>query len=256
MSGVTWVAVASWGQYRSQAFPRCPPATLRNRCPCHSWACCWARLDTELCSVLSMEFVDADGLYINAIQTKSTRSKTFSKMDSAQLHSDFSKYIHIPAYGWSYRNSWAAGQPCTTLKFLIIFDNFCFYYLYLYETSTIDHSGPFHVGIACHLVRIAWPSPNEDLHAPMEALSVSPWQVPPARWPTPNPLRLYLRHYVQGTLNSACGINKDNIDNSSYLAYGLERLLPLRQHCSAARNIFINNTNNEEPLAVLVRDRW
>jgi hypothetical protein len=28
--------------------------------------------------------------------------------------------------------------------------------------------------------------------------------------------------------------SKDNIDNSSYLAYGLERLLPLRQHCSAA----------------------
>ena len=41
--------------------------------------------------------------------------------------------------------------------------------------------------------------------------------------------------------------SKDNIDNSSYLAYGLERLLPLRQHCSAAGNIFINNTNNEEP---------
>ena len=41
--------------------------------------------------------------------------------------------------------------------------------------------------------------------------------------------------------------SKDNIDNSSYLAYGLERLLPLRQHCSAARSIFINNTNNEEP---------
>ena len=39
--------------------------------------------------------------------------------------------------------------------------------------------------------------------------------------------------------------SKDNIDNSSYLAYGLERLLPLHQHRSAAGNIFINNTNNE-----------
>ena len=28
---------------------------------------------------------------------------------------------------------------------------------------------------------------------------------------------------------------EDNTNNHSYLAYGLERLLPLRQHCSAAR---------------------
>jgi hypothetical protein len=75
----------------------------------------------------------------------------------------------------------------------------------------------------------------------MEALSVSPWQVPPARRPTPNPLRLYLRHHVQGTLNSACGINKDNLNNHSAsptLLSGSEYIYQQYQQLE------INNKNN------------
>ena len=39
--------------------------------------------------------------------------KSTERLSCGQLPSNFSKYIHVPARGWSYRNGWSAGQLST-----------------------------------------------------------------------------------------------------------------------------------------------